>query len=62
MQQQLVQQRVAAMATDGTVVTATQPPPLQKHLNRLQAEVAGRETGDVKDLEGIAGSEASFAR
>ena len=46
------------MATDGAVVTATQPP-LQKHLNRLQAEVAGKETGDVKDLEGIAGSETS---
>ena len=60
-QQQLVQQRVA-MATDGGVAMTTPSPPLQKHLSRLQAEVTGRETGDVKDLEGIAGSEASVAR
>ena len=48
------------MVTDGAVVMAT--PPLQKHLNRLQVEVAGRESESPRDVEGIAESDASVAR
>ena len=62
-QQQMVQQRVdgvsaIAMATGGAVAKATSTQ-LQKHLSRLQEEVAEKETGDVAELQGNAGLETS---